>query len=188
MFLPASPSQAAPKLGGCYASGTPCALSLPMPIILISSGACWMEGSGRQPPKSSIELHLCNELGGAPNISPIIRTAYGLTTPCMPSRTILKSGLLSSLRSALKSNKHYIRAAYWLTVSTTSTAKCWPFWSSNYRFSTEFKLIAGRFATVLKRLIVFVYCQMVSVRWEGAGPPLDELNLMPKSAAGPPGR
>jgi hypothetical protein len=40
---------------------------------------------------------------------------------------------------------------------------------------------------ILYEVIVFVLAKIASVTFSGAGPPLEQLNLIPKSPLGPPG-
>merc|ERR1719181_2639831 len=96
MLRSASPSAAAPKLGGSSLVSI-LLPSLLSPILATSSTACVRLGSAWPcegdscPPKSGLGTAFMSDSGGAPNSSTKMAFAYGPCTPLIESYTKLKS-------------------------------------------------------------------------------------------------
>mmetsp|Transcript_2529 Transcript_2529/g.4754 ORF Transcript_2529/g.4754 Transcript_2529/m.4754 type:complete len:296 (+) Transcript_2529:147-1034(+) len=188
MLRSASPSAAAPKVGG----GLSVSILLPplsRPIVLTNSTAYVRLGSAcpcqadSVPPKSGLGSALVAEPGAAPSSSSMMPFAYGPCTPHMQSYTMVKSGLAIIFLIASKS-KHFLSSALWSsTQSKTSTLL--PASPSNTFGSSRQK--SGMVSQILNSVIFAVHSTIFVVIFSGAGPPFSQLYLIPKSSSGPPG-
>merc|ERR1719181_334774 len=129
MLRSASPSAAAPKMGGSDEVSTT-RPSLLSPTLATSSTACVRLGSAWPcdgdscPPKSGFGTQFISEVGGAPNSSTNTLVAYGPCTPDMPSYTIVKSGREKRFFLIAPKSKTWRSSATWSsTQSKTSTRK-----------------------------------------------------------------
>mmetsp|Transcript_21947 Transcript_21947/g.51324 ORF Transcript_21947/g.51324 Transcript_21947/m.51324 type:complete len:347 (-) Transcript_21947:198-1238(-) len=187
MLRSASPSAAAPKVGG----GDDVSILLPplsKPIVLTSSTAYVKLGSAcpcqadSGPPKSSFGSAFVAEPGFAPSSSSMIFLAYGPWTPLMLSYTMEKSGLVTIFFICSKL-KHFFSKARWSsTLSNTSTVR-----SPMVYVAALDKSISGTLSQILYSEILAVHSTILFVIFSGAGPPFSQLYLIPKSSFSPPG-